>query len=167
MARQNRRQQKNGGNLGEFRRLHVHGANADPALGPQGRGADQAYGNQAQNREAVHRNQQRAQPLERQAFQGERDHGANAGRDPVVVPVGVVSLALGAGDQHTSDGHHGQRYAPEDPFPGPLASSAAGRHRQTGAATCWTTRSANRSNSWALAESGREITIGWPQSPPS
>ena len=136
MSSQNSPQQQDCRDLGEFGRLNIDGADADPALRSQGGGAHHTHGDQAENRHAVHRDQQRLQPLQWQACQGQGNQGSDSSGDPVVIPIGVIGLPLGAGNQHAGDGHHGQRNAPEDPFPGSLASSAAGRHRQAVAVTC-------------------------------
>ena len=143
MTGKNSPQQQNGRDFGEFGWLHIDGADADPALRPQSRGSHDTHGDQAKNRQAVNRDQKRLQPVQRKTCEGQGDQGTNTGCDPVVIPIGVVGLALGAGNQHARDGHHGQRDAPEDPLPGSLASSAAGGHRQAVAVTCCSTRCAS------------------------
>ena len=78
----------------------MESADADPALGTEGCGADQADSNQARHGEAVQGNQQPLKPLKRDPLQNPGHHDADCGGDPVVVPVRVISLTLGAGDQN-------------------------------------------------------------------
>ena len=142
-------------------------ANADPALGAQRCGSNHAHRHKADHCEGVDGNQKRPETLQRQPFQSQRQQHSEGRGDPVVIPVGIVRLALGAGDQHPCDGDHPERNTPEHPLPVRSAAVTSDEHRQTGWVTALSTVSARPLNSAALAESLRLITIGRPVSPPS
>ena len=167
MAREHGCHQQNRRDLGEFGRLDIQWSDADPALCSKGGGADQAHGDQADHRGAVDRDEQRPQPLQRQPPEAQGKQTPHRRGDPVVIPVGVVGLALGAGDQHPSDAHHGQRNSQENPVLRTLLSARLGTHRHTAVVTCCITESARLRNAAELAESGRDRTAGRPESPPS
>ena len=93
----------------------MHAADADPTLSPKGCGADHADGYKADHGQAIDRKQQGLQAQQRKPCQRKRHAHADKGCDPVVIPVRVVRLSLGAGNQQPCDGDHGEGNTPEDP----------------------------------------------------
>ena len=94
----------------------MHSANAEPALSAQGSGADEPNGDQAAHRDGINRNQQWFQAQQWKLGCHQSDHNSNSGGNPVVVPVGVISLALGACDQEARHRDHGEGDTPQHWF---------------------------------------------------
>ena len=86
----------------------MNASNADPALGTKGGGANEANRNQAGDGEPEDWKEKWFKRLESEALQDERNDNADARRNPVVVRVRVVRLALSARNEKTSNGEHAQ-----------------------------------------------------------
>merc|ERR1711965_307162 len=91
-------------------------------------------------------------PLQWEPLETKSKHDSPSGCDPVVIPIGVVGLALGAGDQQPSNPNHGQRNTQENPVPGCLLTAGMGAHLHTVVVTCCMTESARLRNAAVLAE---------------
>ena len=94
------------------------------------------------------------------AVQGQQD--PNGSCDPVVIPIGVVGLALAIKMPAMPTMASG---IPHKVHSWGLLSAELGAHAHTEADTCCITLSASEVKAVALAESAREITMASPVTP--